>query len=93
MTYRTPKELEKSPVIGGFDLKTVLVIAAALLAFVFTMMTSFIISLIFPLIAYAYFAFVSKFKKEGEFVNFMKYIMEPNCIQANTGIKELLNKN
>ena len=90
MEYRTPKVLEKKPVIGGFDLMTIVVIAGCFLAFLFTVFASFFGSLVFILIAVVYVKIQKKYPQKGELSTLLKYNSSIKCIRVDQSITTLL---
>jgi len=90
MEYRTPKVLEKKPVIGGFDLMTIVVIAGCFLAFLFTVFASFFGSLVFILIAVVYVKIQKKYPQKGELSTLLKYNSSIKCIRVDQAITTLL---
>ncbi len=93
MEYKTPKVLEKKPVVAGFDLKTIVVIAASVLLFVFTVFSSFLMSLIFIAIGSIYVYINKKYPQKGELITLLKYGSSTKCIRINTQIKSLIKTN
>ena len=91
MEYRTPKVLEKKPIIAGFDLKIIVVIASCFLLFLFTVFSSFLFSLIFIFFAVAYIKIVKKYPNKGELKMILKYKSNTQCIRINEPLKKLLN--
>ncbi len=90
MEYKTPKVLEKKPVIGGFDLMTIVIIAGCFLAFLFTVFASFLGSLVFILIGMAYVKIQKKYPKKGELSTLLKYNSSIKCIQVDQPITTLI---
>lgn len=93
MEYRTPKVLEKKPVIGRFDLKAVMVIVICTLAAVFTVFTSFLLSIGFIAICVVYLKIDRKYPKEGELTRLLKYNSSVKCVRINQQIKSLIKRN
>lgn len=92
MEYKTPKVLEKKPVIAGFDLKTIVIILACALSFVFTVFTSFLLSLAFIVIAIVYVKIQKKYPKKGQLTTLLKYNSSIKCIRVNQQIKTLIKR-
>ncbi|WP_025741798.1 hypothetical protein [Aquimarina pacifica] len=90
MEYKTPKVLEKKPVIGGFDLMTIVIIAGCFLAFLFTVFASFLGSLVFILTAVIYVKIQKKYPKKGELSTLLKYNSSIKCVQVDQPITALL---
>lgn len=93
MEYKTPKVLEKKPVIAGFDLKTIVVVAACFLLFLFTVFASFILSLSFILIAVVFLKIQKKYPQKGQLSTLIKYNSSVKCIRIEQSIKSLLKTN
>ena len=92
MEYKTPKVLEKKPVIGGFDLKTIVVIVVCTLLFVFTVFKSFIMSLLFIAIGVVYVKIQKKYPEKGQLSTLLKYNSSIKCIHINKQIKCLVKR-
>ncbi|CAZ97235.1 MULTISPECIES: hypothetical protein [Zobellia] len=92
MKHKIPKELEKVPIVLGLELKKVIFITIAALLFVFLMVTNLLLALVFPILVVIYIYIANKFKKEGEFLNYIKYNLNPKVIIFDKTIEELLNK-
>lgn len=91
MNYRVPKELEKVPVVFGLPLKTVVFVVISALLFVFLMVVNFLFALIFPILVGSYIYINKRFKKNGEFLNFIKYSSASKVINFDKTIEQLLN--
>jgi type IV secretory pathway VirB3-like protein len=92
MEYRTPKVLEKKPIIAGFDLKIIVVISGCFLLFLFTVFSSFLLSLVFIFFAMAYIKVQKKYPNKGQLKMVLKYNTNIQCIRINEPIKNLLKK-
>lgn len=92
MEYRIPKVLEKKPVVGGFDLKAVMVIVICTLAAVFTVFTSFLMSMVFIAICVVYLRIDKKYPKQGELTRLLKYQSSVKCVRINQQIKTLIKR-
>lgn len=90
MEYKTPKVLEKKPVIAGFDLKTIVVIAACVLLFVFTVFSSFLLSITFILVGVIYVKIQKKYPNKGQLSTLLKYNSSVKCIRIEKPINTLL---
>lgn len=91
MTHKTPKELEKVPIVFGFELKVVIMIIVATMLFIFLMTVNFLLALLFPVLVAIYIYFSQKFKKKGELLNYLKYSTGSKVIKFDKTIEELLN--
>lgn len=90
MEYKTPKVLEKKPVIAGFDLMTIVIIAGCFLAFLFTVFASFLGSLVFLLIAVVYVKVQKKYPQKGELSTLLQYNSSIKCIRVDQPITALI---
>ncbi len=90
MEYKTPKVLEKKPVIAGYDLQTIVIIVASILLFVFTIFKSFLLSLIFLALGAAYVYINKKFPQKGELTTLLKYNSSTKCIRVDQQIKTMV---
>ncbi len=90
MEYRTPKVLEKKPVIAGFDLQTIVIVALCLLLFLFTVLVSFFVSILFILFAAGYVKIQKKYPQKGELSTLLKYNSSIKCIQVDQPLTSLL---
>ncbi len=90
MEYKTPKVLDKKPVVAGFDLKTVVIIVASILLFVFTVFASFLLSLVFLAIGGTYLYINKKFPQKGELSTLLKYNSSIKCIRADQQIRTMV---
>lgn len=90
MKFKTPKVLERKPIIGGFDLQLVIIMVICIMLFLFTVFTNFLLSLIFPLILVVLLVIKKKYPKKGDFIEFIKYNREYKCIIFDKKVKELL---
>jgi len=92
MRYKVPKDLEKVPIIAGFELKSVVLIAVATLICLFTLTINFLLSLVCPAIVGIYVYLRRKYRKDGELLNLLKYTFTPKVIIFDKTIDQLLNK-
>ncbi|MEE1964585.1 hypothetical protein V1387_17995 [Allomuricauda taeanensis] len=91
--YKTPKVLEKRPLIGGFDLSGIVMLTVTLLLFIFTVFKSFLVSLLFPMGAITYIKIKKKYPQKGQIKIMLKYISDIQCIRIDQPIRELIKKN
>ncbi|UOB18432.1 hypothetical protein [Abyssalbus ytuae] len=92
MEYKTPKVLEKKPVIAGSDLGTIVISSACLLLFVFTVFTSFLASLVFIAIAVMNIIIKKKYPQRGQLKMVVKHHTSVQCIRINKPIKLLIKR-
>lgn len=92
MRHKIPKELERVPIVLGLELKKVIFIVIAAMLFIFLIATNVILALLFPLLVGIYIYIANKFKKEGEFLNYIKYNLNPKVITFDKTIEELTRK-
>ncbi|WP_211074653.1 hypothetical protein [Aquimarina sp. MMG016] len=93
MEYKTPKVLEKKPVIAGLDLKSVVILVGCILLFVFTVFSSFLLSLVFIAIGIGYVHINKKYPRKGELSTLLKYNSSTKCVHINQQIKTLIKRN
>lgn len=93
MEYKTPKVLEKKPVVAGFDLKAVMIIVMCVLGAVFTVFVSFLLSIGFIAICIVYLRIDKKYPQEGELMRILKYNTSIKCVRINQQIKSLIKRN
>lgn len=93
MEYKTPKVLEKKPVVAGFDLKAVMIIVMCVLGAVFTVFVSFLLSIGFIAICIVYLRIDKKYPQEGELMRILKYNSSVKCVRINQQIKSLIKRN
>ncbi|MBL3659105.1 hypothetical protein JL102_23395 [Fulvivirga sp. 2943] len=92
MKHKIPKELERTPIVLGIELKKVVFIIMAALLFVFLMTVNLLLAIFFPFLVGVYLYISKKFSKKGEFLNYIKYSMNPKVITFNKTINQLLNR-
>jgi hypothetical protein len=92
MNYRTPKALEKEPIIAGQDLKSIVVIASCFLLFLFTVFTSFLLAFLCLCVPVIYLKIKKTFPNKGQLKIFIKYKTSIQCVRANKSIKDLIKK-
>jgi predicted membrane protein len=93
MSYRTPKVLEKKPLVAGQDLQSIVVIATCFLLFLFTVFSSFILALLFLAIGAIYIKIQNMFPNKGQLITFIKYKSTVQCTRVDTPITKLLKRN
>jgi len=92
MNHKVPKEIEKVPVVGGLELKTVVIIIISGLLFLFLLSVNFLMALILPVIVGLYVFFSTKFKKEGEMFIYLRYLSSKKVVKFDKTVEKLLNK-
>lgn len=90
MEFQVPKVLERKPIIAGYDLQTAIVIIIGALLFLFTVFSHFFIALAIPVLIVPFVHIQTKYPKEGEFMDLIKYNSGSKCIQANIKIELLM---
>lgn len=90
MEYKTPKVLEKKPVIAGFDLMTIVVISVCSILFLFTVFVSFLLSILFIGIAVLFVKIQRKFPQKGQLSTLLKYNSSTKCIRIEQPLSSLL---
>lgn len=92
MEYKTPKVLEKKPVIAGFDLKTIVVMVSCLLLFLFTVFTSFLLSTLFILLGILYIRIQQKYPQKGQLKLLIRFRSEAQCVRMQLPLSVLIRK-
>lgn len=92
MEYKTPKVLEKKPIVAGFNLKMVVIIVVCSLLFMFMVFTNFLISLIFPIVAGGYVYMEKKYPGPGELTKVITYQTAVKCIHIDQNIRHMIIK-
>lgn len=92
-SYRTPKVLEKKPIVAGQDLKTIIILVACFLLFLFSIFKSFLLALIWLCIAIVYLKIQNAFPQKGQLIMFLKYKTTIQCVRINEPLNNLLKKN
>jgi len=90
MNYKTPKVLEKKPIVMGLDLKMVVVCVLGVMLFIFTVFTHFFVAFIFPILTGVYLMIDKRYPGNKELVNFVKFQSGIKCIHINKSIKHLI---
>lgn len=90
MSFKVPKELEKVPIVFGFELKVVVLLIVSLLLFLMLLTVNFLLGLVFPLLVGIYIYLGTKYSKTGELANYLKYHSESKVIKFDKTIKQLL---
>ncbi|GAA0716325.1 hypothetical protein GCM10009430_11920 [Aquimarina litoralis] len=90
MEYKTPKVLEKKPVIAGFDLVTIVVIAVCSILFLFTVFVSFLLSIVFIGIAVVFVKIQKKYPQKGQLSTLLKYNSSIKCVRIEQPLRSLL---
>ena len=90
MEYKTPKVLEKKPVVAGFALKTIVIIVSCALIALFTFFTSYLLSILCILAGVIYVKIEKKYPERGQLVTLLKYTSSTKCIRVNQPITSLI---
>jgi type IV secretory pathway VirB3-like protein len=93
MEYKTYKILEKNPMIGGFPIGIILTAILFIgLAFIL-IFKNFIFSIIALVFGYVIISIQLKFKKEGQFIDFLNQKAQgSNDFTFNKPMKEILTQ-
>jgi len=92
MNIKTPKVLEKTPVVAGFTMDKVGVAVISFLGFFLSLGFSTVVAILFLLIGGAYFYFYKLFPAKGEFYQFIAFLTGKKCIVCNASIENLTRK-
>jgi type IV secretory pathway VirB3-like protein len=97
LEYKPLKALEKTPVVGGFNIEIVVYAVIAIFLFLILVFQNIFFGLLFLVIAALFFVAKLKFTKKGEFVAFLLNKSASKHIYMNKSIVHLLqpknNKN
>lgn len=92
MEYRTPKTLERKPVIFGYPVLTAMIVIVCLMMFLFIVFKKTLLSLVFLVIPILYLYIKKKYPRKGEFKEFfLDYKIGVQCIRFNDKLENLLN--
>ena len=89
---RTPKVLEKTPEVFGYDLGKVLVGFGCTLGLIFVGFYNIKVGLAFPAFAFIYFYIKIKFPEDGELMQWYNYNTGNRVIRCNYKISEMVVK-
>ncbi len=92
MEIRSPKVLEKTPEVWGFNLGKVAVIVLSGMGLLFIGPYSLKTALVFPLFGGVYFLIDAKFPAKGELLQFISYNTGNKCIHCKKQLKKLTKK-
>lgn len=92
MEYKTPKVLEKKPVVAGYELKVILVMTMSLLLFLFTIFKSVLLSLFFLGLGIGYLKIQRKYPNRGELATFLKFRTATHCVREHQPLRTLLKR-
>ncbi len=90
MKFKTPKVLEKKPIVAGFELKMVVIIVSCTMLFIFTVFTNVLFSLLFPTILSVFIYINNKYPREGELKRLINYKIGVKCIRFNKNLESII---
>ena len=90
LEYKPFKVLEKTPVVGGFDIQIVVFAMIALILFLILVFQNVFFGLLFLVLAVLFFTMQLKFKQKGEFIAFLMNKTASKHIYMNKSIVHLL---
>lgn len=94
MEYKTPKILERTPLVAGYPVMSVMIVVICLLLFIFLVFKNILISLVFLIIPVTYLYIEKKFPGKGEFKEyFLEYKFGIKCIRFNKKLENLIHIN
>lgn len=92
MEYKIPKVLEKAPTVQGLPISKVLIFLGCGLGFVFTVIKSFLLSLVFVAILGIYFFIDSKFPEKGGLMQFLNHRASSHIIIFDKRLESFIKK-
>ena len=92
MEHRTPKVLEKKPVIAGLDLLSVVVIAICAILFLFTIFTVPLVSILFLGLTIGYVYINKKYPKKGQLAAVLKFNFGVKCYRAQRPLRSFIKQ-
>ncbi|THV57557.1 VirB3 family type IV secretion system protein [Chryseobacterium candidae] len=94
MEYKTPKSLERKPMIFGYPVITAMIVILCLMLFLFTVFKNIILSLVFIITPLLYLYIIRKYPKRGEFKEFFfDFKIGVKCIRFDEKLENLINMN
>ncbi|PRB85782.1 hypothetical protein CQ022_05870 [Chryseobacterium culicis] len=94
MEYKTPKTLERTPLIFGYPVVTAMIVVICLMLFLFIVFKKVLLSLVFLVIPTLYLYIIKKYPRKGEFKEFFfDFKMGAQCIRFDEKLENLININ
>lgn len=92
MEYKTPKTLERTPLIFGYPVITVLIVVICLMLFLFIVFKKVLLSLVFIVIPVIYLYILKKYPRKGEFKEFFAFNIGIQYVKFNEKLENLIKK-
>lgn len=94
MEYKTPKTLERTPLVFGYPVVTAFIVAICLMLFLFIVFKKILLSLVFLVVPILYLYIIKKYPRKGEFKEFfLDFKMGVQCIRFDEKLENLINLN
>lgn len=94
MEYKTPKTLERTPLVFGYPVVTALIVAICLILFLFIVFKKVLLSLVFLVVPILYLYIIKKYPRKGEFKEFfLDFKIGVQCIRFDEKLENLININ
>lgn len=94
MEYKTPKTLEKTPLVFGYPVVTALIVTICVILFLFIAFKNLLLSLVFLVIPTFFLYIKKKHPRKGEFKEFFfDFKMGVQCIRFNEKVENLIHVN
>lgn len=94
MEYKTPKTLERTPLVFGYPVITAMIVVICLMLFLFIVFKKVLLSLIFLVVPVLYLYIIKKYPRKGEFKEFFfDFKMGVQCIRFDEKLENLISIN
>ena len=91
MEYKTPKTLEKEPLIFGYPVVSCMIVVICFMLFLFIIFKEVLLSLIFLVIPILYLYITKKYPRKGEFKEFFfDFKIGVQCIRFDDKLENLI---
>lgn len=91
MEYKTPKTLEKEPLIFGYPVVSGMIVVICFMLFLFIVFKEVLLSLIFLIIPILYLYIIKKYPRKGEFKEFFfDFKIGVQCIRFDDKLENLI---
>lgn len=91
MEFKTPKCLEKVPMVFGYPVITAMIVIVCLMFFLFTVFKLVLLSMVFLIIPLFYLYLIKKYPRRGECKEFfLDFKMGIQCIRFNEKLENLI---
>ncbi len=94
MEYKTPKILERTPLVFGYPVVTAIIVAICFMLFLFIVFKKLLLSLVFLVVPILYLYIIRKYPRKGEFKEFfLDFKIGVQCIKFDEKLENLINVN